>query len=339
MSEEVSETYTYLQSFCIFCWDKDHPPSRWRHSLRRKNMAPRWRHTEFWCKGMEPWGLPSGLSLAAEVYFTCLHFKPFAYVSEGKALSQRSDTTSICSGTTHLGYWSPNTSFPAETVQTPTAWDRLRAGSCSAGSVFSENELHPCSATGIPWWPLNQHLSPWSTEIRLQSGRTSAPTDDLLFYLEQQQARRSVGTWLLELITHAFWGEQEFHPLPLQQPGTLLHVWIISGWSILSFFCLFPPGSNFWYNPQTSLAQVMEALHLNPLNPTPSLLQVAVLPFQEPTCRVFHPSGISLMNHESPIPKSCLLASFTTIIHPWWCTGGNPRNWWEEAAHPLPFCL
>lgn len=121
-------------------------------------------------------------------------------------------------------------------MQTPTACDGLSTGSCSASSVFSENELHPCSVTGVAWWPLNQHLSPWSTEIRLQSGRTSAPTDDLLFYLEQQQLPRSVGTWLLELITHALWGEQEFCSLPLQQPGTLLCVWIISDWSFLNFF-------------------------------------------------------------------------------------------------------
>lgn len=116
-----------------------------------------------------------------------------------KSLSQHGDTTSICSGTPCLGYWSPTISFTPETVQIPTARDGRSAGSCSVGSVFSENELHPCSASGVAWWPLNQHLSPWSTEIRLQSGRTSAPTDDLLFYLEQGQAWRSVGTWLLEL--------------------------------------------------------------------------------------------------------------------------------------------
>lgn len=59
---------------------------------------------EFWCKEMEPQGLPSGLSLAAEVYFAGLHFKLFGYVSEGKFLSQRSDTTGFCSGTARLGY-------------------------------------------------------------------------------------------------------------------------------------------------------------------------------------------------------------------------------------------
>lgn len=35
--------------------------------------------------------------------------------------------------------------------------------------------------------------------MRLQPGKPWAATDDLLFYLEQEE----VGTWLLELITQA----------------------------------------------------------------------------------------------------------------------------------------
>lgn len=297
-------------------------------------MAPGWRHTEFWCKRREPQGLPSGLSLGAEVYFAGLHFKLFGYMSEGKSLSQRSDTTSICSGTTRLGYWSPNISFPAETVQIPTARDGLSAGSCSAGSVFSENELHPCSVTGVAWWPLNQHLSPRSTEIRLQSGRTSAPTDDLLFYLEQRQPRRSAGTWLLELITHALWGEQEFRSLPLQQPGTLLRAWIISGWSFL--FLFISPGLKLLIQSLHLSSTRDEGFSLEPIEPNPFPIAGPHYPPPWATCHVFHPSGIFPLNPELLIPKSCLLASFTTIIHPWWCMGSNPRKRWEEAAPPLP---
>lgn len=221
-----------------------------------------------------------------------------------------SDTTSICSGTTRLGYWSPNISFPAETVQIPTTCNGLSAGSCSAGSVLSENELHPCSATGVAWWPLNQHLSPWSTEIRLQSGSNRWPV--ILSWTVA--ATEELWHMAFRAITHTLWGEQEFRSLPLQQPGTLLHVWIFSGWSFLNFSYLFPPGSNFWYNPWTSLAHMMSALHLSPLSPTPSLLQVPIIPLHEPPAVCFillgSPHRTLSLPYQNPVFLRLSLPSF-----------------------------
>lgn len=86
--EELGEAFTYLQAFCIFCWATDYPPCRWSHSFCSNNMAPWWRYTEFCCKGMEPQGLPSGLSSAAEVYFAGPHFKHFGCMCEGKSVTQ-----------------------------------------------------------------------------------------------------------------------------------------------------------------------------------------------------------------------------------------------------------
>lgn len=198
-------------------------------------------------------------------------------------------------------------------MQTPTACDGLSTGSCSVGSVFSENELHPCSVTGVAWWPLNQHLSPWSTEIRLQSGRTSAPTDDLLFYLEQQQLPRSVGTWLLELITH-FEESRNFAP----SPSSNLGLYCVSGSfqtdPSLTFFCLIPWGSNYWYDTWTSLACMMEAVHLSPLNPTPSPLQLPVIPLHEPPAVYFILLGSPHWTQNLPYHNSVFPFSLKSFI-------------------------
>lgn len=217
---------------------------------------------EFWCA--EPRRFPTGLSVAPTAYFAVLCFKLFGYVREGKPYL----CASICSGTIRLHYWSPNISFSAETVQIQAVCDWLRAGSCSAGSVLSENELRPCSATGAAWWPLNQHLSPRSTEIRPQSGRTSAPTDDLLFYLEQRQPEEC---WHMAFrANHSLlWGEQEFRSLPHQQPGTLLHVWILSGWSFLKrvlFISLGPTLVTQWLDLSSTRGG---SCSLEPIEPNP----------------------------------------------------------------------
>lgn len=285
---------------------------------------------EFWCA--DPRRSPTSLSVAPIIYSAVLCFKLFGYVREGKPYL----CTSICSGTIRLHYWSPNISFSVENVQIQAVCDWLHAESCSAGSVLSENELRPCSVTGAAWWPLNQHLSPRSTEIRPQSGRTSAPTDDLLFYLEQRQPEER---WHMAFrANHSLlWGEQEFLSLPHQQPGTLLHVWILSGWSFLNVFYLFPLGPHLWHNDWTSLAQEVEAVHQSSLNLIPSLSQILVAPLPEPTCSVFHPSGISTPSLKSPTSKYSLLDSSTTIVHPFRCTEGNPRKRWKGKGPQPPY--
>lgn len=313
----------------IFCWDEDHPPLSWR----QVGVAIMWfldGVMEFWCA--DPRRSPTSLSVAPTIYSAVLCFKLFGYVREGKPYL----CTSICSGTIRLHYWSPNISFSVENVQIQAVCDWLHAESCSAGSVLSENELRPCSVTGAAWWPLNQHLSPRRTEIRPQSGRTSAPTDDLLFYLEQRQPEER---WHMAFrANHSLlWGEQEFHSLPHQQPGALLHVWILSGWSFLNVFYLFPLGPHLWHNDWTSLAQEVEAVHQSSLNLIPSLLQILVAPLPEPTCSVFHPSGISTPSLKSPMSKYSLLDSSTTIVHPFRCTEGNPRKRWKGKGPQPPF--
>lgn len=217
--EELSKNYIYLQAFSIFCWNKGIHHTG--HGTVYVVINDSWiKEYRVLVQGNGATGASLRLFCSCWGLFCPSALRLFGYMSEGKSLSQHSDATNIYPGTTCLGYWSPNIPFLAETVQIPTAWDGVGTGPHSVGSVYSENELHLCLVTGVACWPLNQHLSPWSTEIRLQSGRTSAPTDDLLFYLEQWQPRRSVGTWLLELITHALGEEsRNFAPSPSSNLG------------------------------------------------------------------------------------------------------------------------
>lgn len=146
------------------------------------------------------------------------------------------------------------------------------------------------------------------------------------YFILNSGSRRSVGTWLLELITHCFEESRNFAPSPISNLGLYCTSGSFQADPSLNVFCLFPLGPHLWHNDWTSLAHVVEAVHLSPLNLIPSLLQVPVAPLPEPTCSVFHPSGISTLSLKSPMSKYSLLDSSTTIVHPLRCTEGNPRK-------------